>query len=156
MKGDRIIVKVFALILIISLTMGMLFSPFIRLAIKEPVTEEYYDFLKENALNVAKTLDTNVVTDAELKANYFFRENEMVITVESMKAKITAKIPISNSMNNEKGTIIYSGTAEFENVEYIEQRYLYSAWYYIGTAICIALITTAFILFTAWFSNKKQ
>lgn len=51
MKVYRIIVIVVAIILGISFTTLLFFGPATQAAIKEPVTEEYYDMLKEKALN---------------------------------------------------------------------------------------------------------
>lgn len=159
MKVYRIIVIVVAIILGISFTTLLFFGPATQAAIKEPVTEEYYDMLKENALNVAKTLDKNVLSDETLTADFYFNEDELVVTVSSMKAKLTAKIPISNhSLNVEDGTIISKGTVEFENTEYIEKNELNPAWWYIvmsifGGAFLSGMVYLLF--FEAWFSRKK-
>lgn len=159
MKVYRIIVLVVAIILGISLTALVFFGSGGLVAIKEPVTEEYYDFLKENALNVAKTLDKTVITDETLTADFYFNEDELVVTVSSMKAKLTAKFPISNySLNIENGTFISKGTAEFENVEYIEQNKLEPVWLYIVGSIILGAFLSALVymlFFEAWFSLIK-
>lgn len=160
MKVYRIIVIVVAIILGISVTTICLFGPATQAAIKDPVTEEYYDMLKENALNVAKTLDKNVITDETLTPDFYFNEDKLVVTVSSMKAKVTAKIPISNhSLNVEDGTIISNGTAEFENIEYVEKNELQPAWFYIAISIVggAFIAATVYIFFFAtWFSSKKH
>lgn len=59
-----------------------------------------------------------------------------MITVESMKAKLTAKIPISNhSLNVEDVTIKSQGTADFENVEYEEENKLKPTWWHIAMSV---------------------
>lgn len=160
MKVYRIIVIVVAIILGVSFTTSIFLRPDTQAAINEPVTEEYYDLLKENALNVAKTLNKAVITDETLTADFYFSEDELVVTVESIKAKLTAKIPISNhSFNVENGTIISKGTAEFENIEYVEQNQLNPAWYYIVMSIFGgAFIGGLFYLlfFGAWFVLNKK
>lgn len=160
MKVYRIIVIIVAIILGISLAILGFLSPSTQAAIKEPVTEEYYDFLKENALNVAKTLDKNVITDETLTADFYFSEDELVVTVSSMKANLTAKIPISNhSLNVEDGTIISKGTAEFENIEYVEENKLNSVWWYIVVIIFVSAGTSYmiyFLFFYTWFPSKKN
>lgn len=160
MKVYRIIVIVVAIILGISFAILGFCGGAGLVALQEPVTEEYYDMLKENALNVAKTLNKNVISDETLTADFYFSEDELVVTVSSMKAKLTAKIPISNySLNVENGTIISKGTAEFENIEYVEKNELQPAWWYIvmciGGGAFMALIVY-FIFFEAWFSSKKN
>lgn len=160
MKVYRIIVIVLAIILGISFATLGFSSPATQAAIKEPVTEEYYDFLKENALNVAKTLDKNVITDETLTVDFYFSEDELVVTVASMKAELTAKIPISNhSLNVEDGTIISKGTAEFQNIEYVENNKLNSAWWYIVLTISVSAgisYMTYFLFFDIWFPSKKN
>jgi len=160
MKVYRIIVMVVAIILGVFYTTCMFFSPLLQASIHEPVTEEYFDMLKENALNVAKTVDKNVITDETLTANFYFSEDELVVTVSSIKATLTAKIPISNhSLNVEDGIIISRGTAEFENIKYVEKNELLPAWLYIliaitsGSAVGILIYC---IFFYAWFSHKKN
>lgn len=160
MKVYRIIVIVVALILGISFTTLVFFGPNTQAAINEPVTEEYYELLKENALKVAKTLDKNNLNDETLTADFYFSEDELVVTVESMKAKLTAKIPILNhSLNVEDGTIKSQGTADFENVEYEEENQLNPACWYIvmsiaGGAFVVLMVYSLF--FEIWFSSKKN
>lgn len=159
MKVYRIIVIAVAIILGLFFSITILFTPNIQDTIKEPVTEEYYDMLKENIVNVAKTLDKTVVSDETLTADFYFNKDELVVRVSSMKAKITAKIPISNhSLNVEDGTIITKGTAEFENIEYIEKNNLQPAWWYIVMHITFAgfiAFVIYLLFFEAWFSRKK-
>lgn len=147
MKVYRIIAIVLALILGISYGSYLFSRPYAQAAINEPVTEEYYEMLKENAMNVAKTLDKSVLNDETLTADFYFGEDVLIVTVESLKAKITAKIPISNhSLNIEDGTIKSQGLAEFENVEYEEVNELLPAWYY----IVMSIAGGAYVVFMAY------
>lgn len=160
MKVYRIIVIIFAIILGFSFTTLMFFSPATQAAIKEPATEEYYDMLKENALKVAKTLDKNVMTNETLTADFYFSEDELVVTVSSTTAKLIAKIPISNHLLNiEDGTIISKGTVDFENIEYVEKNELQSTWWYIvisiGAGVFVSIVVYI-LFFEAWFSYKKE
>ena len=159
MKVYRIVVIVVAIVLSVSFSAIVFWSGAGLVAVKEPVTEEYYDMLKENALNVAKTLDKNVISDETLTADFYFSKDELVVAVSSMKAKLTAKIPISNhSLNVEDGTIITKGTAEFENIEYIEKNNLQPAWWYIVMHIAFAgfiAFVIYLLFFETWFSRKK-
>lgn len=154
MKFYRIIAIVLALTLGISFGSFLLSGPYAQAAINEPVTEEYYEILKEDAMNVAKTLDKSVLNDEKLTADFYFSEDELIVTVESLKAKITAKIPISNhSLNIEDGKIKSQGIAEFENVYYEEVNQLQPAWYYIFMSIVGSGVVAAlayFALFKMW------
>ena len=154
MKIYRIIAIVLAFILGISFGSFLWSSPYAQAAIKEPVTEEYYEMLKGNAMNVAKTLDKSALNDETLTANLYFYEDELIVTVESLKAKITAKIPISNhSLNIEDGTIKTQGIAELENVCYEEVNKLQPAWYYIVMTIAGSAGVTVmayWVLFKMW------
>lgn len=159
MKVYRIIVIAISLILGISFSAVIYFSPARQSAINEPVTEEYYEMLKENALNIARTLDKSVLNDETLTGNFYFSPDELVVTVESMKAKLTAKIPIlQNTLNIEDSTIKYQGNVEFKNVKYEKESRLMPAWYYMVLAIFggmfIALMVYL-LLFEAWRPSKK-
>ena len=154
------------LVTILALTLGFYFatylvsSPAAQTAIKEPVTEEYYEMLKENAMNVARTMDVNAVNDEAITADFYFYKDELVVTVEAFKAKVTAMIPISSySLDVEEKTINFKGTAEFENVKYIEKNELQPAWWYIMMAIAggvlLGLIVHTCII-SIWFPTKKE
>lgn len=160
MKIYRIIVIVLALILGISFSTFLFFFDTTQTAINDPVTEEYYEFLKANSLKVAKTLDKSVLNDETLTADFYFSQDELIVIVESMKAKITAKIPISNhSLNIEDETIKCQGLAEFENVKYEEENKLQPAWWYILMSIIggIAVAVLVYLsLFKAWFSSPEN
>ena len=159
MKIYRIIVRIVATILGILFAVQLLITPTAQTAIKDPVTEGYYDKLKVNALNVAKTLNKNVINDETLTADFYFNQNELVVTVSSMKANLIAKIPISNnSLNIEDGTIISKWTVEFENIEYVEETELLPAWRYIAIAIIAGALIAILILllFEMWFASKKH
>ena len=136
MKVYRAFATILAIVFGISIGIFFISSCAAQTAIKEPVTEEYYEMLKENAMNVAKSLDVNVVDDKEITADFYLNKDELVVTVQSFKAKITAMLPISNSsLNVENGNINFQGKADFESVRYIEKNELHPAWWYIVMTI---------------------
>ena len=71
MKVYRIIVIAVAIILGLFFSITILFTPNIQATIKEPVTEEYYDMLKENiALDlISKYSGLEVYMIEEIKSN---------------------------------------------------------------------------------------
>ena len=160
MKIYRCIVIVLGIILGITFSTIVYFGHNTQMAIYDPVTEEYYDYLKENSLKVAKTLDKNNVSDEILKADIYFDENELVVTVESIKAAVIAKIPITNQVFNIKDETIKSqGLVEFKNLKYETENKLESKWYYILLMIVVfgfTAVMTYFIFYEAWFSPKKR
>jgi len=160
MKIYRIFVIVVAIILGISFSILGLFGPATQMAINDTVSQEDYELLKENALEVAKTLDKNALNDKTLKADFNLETEKLVITVESMKAKVTANIPILRKpLQLEDETIIEKGTIEFEKVEFIETSKLKPAWICIVVSIAGGLFfaTMVYILFyESWSSTKKH
>ena len=158
MKVYRIIVIVVALVLGISFTAVSFSGSLVQVAINEPATEEYYEFLKEKALKVAKMLDKNALNDETLTADFYFNEDELVVTVESITAKLTTKIPISNySLSVEDGTIKFQGATDFENVEYEEENQLEPAWWYIVMLIfagALVALLVYLLFYGFWFSSK--
>ena len=160
MKVYRIIVIVFAVILGLFTVVGLCGAGAAELAIKEPVTEEYYELLKENALKVAKTLDKAALDNETLTADFYFKEDKLVVTVESIKAKIIANIPISNySLNAENGTMMLQGTLDFENAKYIEKNLLMPAWFYIFLSVVWGMfvgVVVYIVFFYVWFSRPKR
>lgn len=160
MKIYRRIVIAFSIILGIALSTIMYFGSATQMAIHDPVTEEYYHYLKENALKVAKALNRSKVSDETLKADFYFDENELVVTVESIKAAVIAKIPITNQVFNIKDETIKSqGIVEFENVKYETENKLESKWFYILLMIVgfgFTAVMNYFIFYEAWFSPKKR
>ncbi len=153
MKVYRIIVIIVAVILSISFSVFLFFTPTVQAAIHEPVTEEYYELLKENALEVAETLDKTVV-DETLTADFYFNGDKLVVTVESVKARLTAKIPVSiHSLDIENGTIILNGTAEFENVLYEKENFLLPIWLYMMLISLLGIVigyAIYFFFFKVW------
>ena len=160
MKIYRTIVIVLAIILGVYCTAFLVSSSTTQAAIKEPVTEEYYNLLKENSLKVAKTLNKSVLSDKTLKADFYFDGEELIVTVESKKAKVTAKIPISNQLLNVEEEILkLQGTVEFENIQYETQNKLEPAWIYIVIAIfagVFAAVIVYAVFFEAWVQLKKH
>ena len=160
MKVYRTIVIVISIIVGLSIVIFFFFGPATQAAIKEPhVNEEYYNMLKENALNLAKTLDKDVITDKTLTSDFYFNQDELVVTVKSYEAKLTATVPILNhSFNVDNGTIISNGILDLKNIEYVEQNLLNPVWYYIFLSIIVGAGIGAFsyfILFGAWFPTPK-
>ena len=136
MKIYRKIIIALAIILGIFTTNFILHGPAPQEAFNDPVTEEDYEFLKENALEVARTLDKSAVNDETLEAEIDFYADELVIKVVSTRAQLISKIPISNHLlKGENGTIQIQGTLEFGNVEYVKVSKLFPAEFYIGLAI---------------------
>lgn len=154
MKTYRTIVIVLAIILGICTTILVLHAPLPQEVLNNPITEKDYEVLKENALIVAKTMNENDLNDETLTASINFYVDELVVTVESIRAKLTAKIPISNHcLNVENGMIQFQGRIEIENVEYIELDQLLPAWLYITIAIFSGVSVAGCVyvfLFTIW------
>lgn len=152
----RTLARILALVLGISVGALLCSSPYMQAAIKEPVTQEYYEMMKENAMNVARTLDDNVLNDETLTADFYFSEDELVVTVESFKAKVISKIPISNhAFNIEDGAIAFQGNIEFEKVEYEEENELEPAWWYIVTTIGLSAIV-AYAVYKLFFPSRFE
>ena len=160
MKVYRTIVIVVAVLFGIFYFFVALFGPAAQIARHDPPTEEHYELLKEEALKVAKTLDRNALTDETLTADFYFNEDELVVTVESIKAKLTAKIPISNrSFSIEDNTIISKGLCKFENAKYEKADLVHPIWVYIVISIFVSPIlgfSLYFILFGMWNLKKHH
>ncbi len=163
MKNQRIIAIVIA-ILVGTFVFAFLFfaSPAAQTAIHNPPTEEHYELLKEEALRVAKTLDKNYLTDETLTANLYFSEDELVVIVESVQAKLTARIPIENySLSAENNTIKFKAICEFENVEYEKKDLVESVWFYFALSIAMGLLIgylVCMLLFAVceWLANWNK
>ncbi len=162
MKIYRIIVIIVAILIGVSFSVFLFFAPKVQAAIHNPTTEEDYDLLKEEAMKVAKTLDRSALTDEMLTADFYINEEELVVTVASDKARLTAKIPISNkSFSIEDNTINSKGICEFENVKYEKENFLLPIWLYIMLIISLSIIagySVYFFFFKVWqnFSFKRR
>lgn len=154
MKVYRIIVIIVAILIGISSLVFLFFAPKPQAAIHNPTTEEHYDLLKEEAMKVAKTLDRSALTDETLTADFYFNEDKLVVTVTSSKARLTAKIPMSNaSYAIEDNIIIYKEVYEFENVKYEKENFLLPVWVYIILIILLSIIlgyAVYFFFFKVW------
>ena len=147
MKVYRKIVIVLALVLGLFYCGWLISSPTAQTAIRDPVTEEYYEMLEKYAMNVARTLDVEVLTDETVTANFYYSGNVLVVTVESFKAKVIAYIPVSNyEINIEDREFTSHGIAEFEKVEFVKSSDLNPAWWY----IVMAIAGGAFVAFAVW------
>lgn len=99
-----------------------------------PVTEEYYNQLEKNALKVAKTLDKNIIEDETLTADWTLNDKELVVTVESIRVKLIAKIPVSIKVLDK--SLNLNETIHLENVEYEKiDKMMNSPWLYIMATI---------------------
>ena len=161
MKVYRIIVIVISIVLGISMSAHLYLHPLTQAAINDPVTEEYYRMLKENALKIAKTLDESVLNDETLTGNFYFSQDELVITVESIKAKLTAKIPIIHYhlLEIDDSTIKSQVNVDWENIQYEEENQLYPVWFYIIAAIFMGLFVAGglyYALFENWFPSQNR
>ena len=147
MKVYRKFVIVLALVVGLFYCGWLISSPTAQTAIRDPVTEEYYEMLEKYAMNVARTLDVEVLTDETVTANYYYSGNVIVVTVESFKAKVIAYIPVSNyEINIENGEFTSYGIAEFEKVEFAKSSDLNPAWWY----VVMAIAGGAFLAFAVW------
>lgn len=151
MEIYRIVVIVVAILVGISVALWLISMPSAQTAIKTPVTEEYFEMLQNTAMDVARTLDVGVVTDKTLTANFSYHENELVVTVESLKATVIAHIPIlNNEINIEDGEVVIHGIVEFEKVEFENASNLESAWWYLVMSIFAGLLIT-FVVWTVFY-----
>ena len=147
MKVYRAIVIVLAILLGISFALWLISMPNPQTAIKAPVTEEYYEMLQKYSMDVARTLDVEVVNDKTLTADFSYNKNELVVTVKSLKATVIAHIPISNNeFNIDKGEVIIHGIAEFEKVEFEKVNNLQPAWWY----MVMSIFAGALVIFAVW------
>lgn len=143
----RAIVTVLAILSGISVGLWLIFMPAAQTAIKDPVTEEYFEMLQNTAMDVARTLDVEIVTDETLTADFSYKENEIVVTIKSFKATVIAHIPISNNeFNIEEGEVVIHGIAEFEKVEFENAINLQPAWWYMVESIIVG----ALVAFAVW------
>lgn len=160
MKIYRTVVMVVAIILGISFCILGLLGPGTQMAINDPVTEEDYELLRTNALEVAKTLDKNALNDKTLTADFYFETEKLVVTVGSSKASVTAKIPVlKQSLQLEDETIVAKGTVEFEKVEFVETSKLQPVWWYIMISITGGLFVTVMVnilCYKLWIPIKKH
>jgi len=147
MKAYRTFVIVLALFLGISFGLWLISFPTAQAAIKDPVTEEYYEMLEKYAMDVARTLDAEVLTDETVTADFYYSGNVLVVTVESFKAKVIAHIPVSNyELNIEDGEFTSHGIAEFAKVEFAKASDIQPSWWYIIMAIGMSI----FVAFAVW------
>lgn len=144
MKNHRSIVIILAIVVGIFSGLFVYFHPQVK-----PATEEDYEYLKGACLEVAKTLDKTCLDDETLRTDFNFNENELVVTVESWKAKVTATFPVSSlssNVNNE--VVILQREIKLENVQYKTKNLLSPTWLYsivclmfaIAVAIAVAMV----------------
>ena len=154
MKIYRAIVIVLAILLGIYVMFWLISMPEPQNAIKAPVTEEYYEMLQKNSMEVARTLDVEVVNDETLTADFSYNKNELVVTVKSIKATVIAHIPISNNeFNIDEGDVIIHGIAEFEKVEFEKVSNLHPALIYMVMSIFAGALVTYgvwMLFYEAW------
>jgi len=160
MKIYRNIALVVSFILGVSFGIYLFFfSPNVQMAINDPVTKEDYELLKENALEVAKTLDKDALNDKTLTADFNLETEKLVVTVESIKAKVTANIPfLRQQVQLEDETIIVKGTVEFEKVEFVEKSKIQAVWWYGGMSsiATILVIVSMYALLQMFIPYKKN
>lgn len=155
MKVYRIIVIVLAIVLGISVSTLLFLHPDTQVP-----TEAHYEHLQENALQVAKTLDTNVVNDENLTAQLSFNEKQLSVTVRARKATVTAWVPISNYvLEIENGTMKFQGTLNYEEIQYTKLNHNPPQWFCI--IMCIATggvvgLSVYYIFFGVWKRFKKR
>lgn len=116
------------------------------LAINEPTTAEHFEMLEKNAVMLAETLDHNILEDQALTGDICFEAEYLIVTVKSVKAKVTAKIPIAYSeygMNN--GIFRLQGSLELKNAEYERTNELMPAWHYIVVALFLCALLSVCI-----------
>ena len=142
----RAIVTVLAILCGIFVALWLNSMPAAQTAIQAPVTEEYFEMLQNTAMDVARTLDVEVVTDKTLTADFSYNETELVVTIKSFKAKVIASIPVSNcELNIENGEFTSHGIAEFEKVEFENVSNLKPAWCYMVISIFAGALATSVI-----------
>ena len=131
MKTYRRVVIALAIIASIGYATFLFTSPVVMAVINNPDTMEQHELLKENAEKVAETLDVSVVSDENLFADFYFRENKLVVTVSSEVAQLTSKMPISlQALNIEDGMVEFYGKIDYENAEYEENALVEPLWWY--------------------------
>ena len=130
--------------------------PSIKLRINSPVTEEDYNMLKETALNYAKTLDEEVIDNENITSDYYVYGNELIVSVESSIAEVRAKIPIlSETTKVDDGKISLNGTADYENITYIERSNIPPIGVYISFSVVISLLF-ACLTYMSFFRNEEK
>jgi len=160
MKIYRFVVIILAVLLGMAFGLWLLFMPNPQAALKDPVTEEYYEMLQKNAMDVARTLDVKVLTDKTLTADFYYKDNELVVTVKSYKAKVVANIPVSNyelSIKDEEFTS--HGIIEFEKVEFEKTNELEPAWWYMLMSIFgggVVAFAVWGVFYKAWAVNNNS
>lgn len=157
MKPYKIFAIVLAAVFGILSAVWMLFLPEPQAAFKEPVTEEYYEILQKNAMEVAKTLNVDVLTDESLTAEFYYNDKELVVTVKSFKATVIAHLPLSGyDISIEDEELTFYGTVDFEKIDFEKSNELEPVWYYILLAImvgCLIALVTYVIVYQIWYGK---
>lgn len=145
-RYQKIVIAI-AIVLGSFCTILLLNSRDVQMSFNNPTTEEDYMLMEANAMEVARTLDKNSLSDETLSVDFSFNETELTVEVKSIKAKVIARIPILlKHFNIKNETIEYSANLDFENVEYERENLLYPAFYYLFLSV-----TCGFIIgFTIW------
>ena len=158
-RYQKIVIAI-AIVLGCFCTVLMLNSSAVQMSLNNPTTEEDYVLLEENAMEVARTLDRNVLSDETLSVDFSFNETRLIVEVKSIKAKIIAKIPVLQKQFSIKDEVIeYSANLDFENVEYERENLLYPAIYYLYLSVTYGFVLGFMIwsvLYYFWKDFKKK
>lgn len=121
------------------------------IAIKEPATAEHFEMLEKNAMMLAETLNPNYLEDEIIAEDIGFETEKLVVTVKSIKAQVTVKIPIVYSeYGMDNGNFRIQGSLELNNRECERINQLMPGWYYIIVAWALsALLSYALYMILA-------
>lgn len=144
-------------VLIISIIVGIAgtifincISPVVKEAFTNPeISQKEYDVLKEYAIEISKTLDTEIIEDEKLyDKNVELKDDAVEIKLDSYRCGIEATFPLKQKeIKVDNGVVQYEATIDYDNVSYIEHKNFESAIYYILMDISMAGCIALFVCF---------
>ena len=141
-KALLVILKILCFVLCIPVTAFLLkVNSVAYIAIKEPATVEHFEMLEKNAMMLAETLNPNCLEDEILAGDIAFETDKLIVTVKSIKAQVTVKIPIVYSeygMDNRN--FRNQGSLELKNAECERINLLKPGWSYIIHALTLSAL----------------
>ena len=154
-KVYRIFTMILSIFLSVLFCVLLITSPKSQLALNNPTTENDYELLEAKALDVAKSLNEDALADNSLTAEWSLTDKELIVTVASLKAKVTAKIPFSIDLLDMKDETLHVSTSlKLNDIEYIRENLLNSGSFYIYAPIVVSTCMGSFIYFMFYLWKK--
>lgn len=153
-KGEKMkardFFKLMLLYLVTSVVIFLIMTwevPVVQMSWDGNVSQTEYSNLKRNAIEVAKKLDVKALDDMSLESNYYLIGNELVVEVESMRAKVVAKSHLSDNIIEDIKKGNCKGISTLANVQYVETSKMITIPYCIFISMSLAIICTVVVAF---------